>query len=108
MQINMKELNEAVEYFRTGSHCVYDDPHINAVIQAAKAYAAQQWQDISTAPRDGTHITLWWPNRYHQPITGYYDDGAFRWKVSGFGEAFMCEDPTHWQPLPPAPASEGE
>ena len=59
---------------------------------------APQWQDISTAPRDGTEIDLWKPvhGRYtgmHWCNRGWEDINSGR-DYSGF---------THWMALPTCP-----
>jgi hypothetical protein len=77
-----------------------------------------QWQDISTAPKDGTHVLLFWPNipagikslKSTSKATGI---GVGWFEASESGVGFMCEgdhavpanqdDCTHWMPLPPAP-----
>ncbi|TXH44453.1 MAG: DUF551 domain-containing protein [Desulfurellales bacterium] len=55
-----------------------------------------EWKDISTAPKDGTHVLLW------------VEDGG--WYVGGWngkswddGNYFDSLAATHWQPLPPPP-----
>lgn len=63
-----------------------------------------EWQDISSAPRDGTRILVYIPPRYR---------GDTNWAVS---DCWMdkydltwetpCENdvnPTHWMPLPNPP-----
>lgn len=50
------------------------------------------WQDISTAPRDGTWVMCWGPDSLHG--------------IAKFGaNPVWAEYPeyTHWMPLPPAP-----
>lgn len=74
-----------------------------------------EWQPIETAPRDGTWVLGWlgetefyrahpniiaWTKHNHVPIYGWvYSSGS-----AGDGEVEACE-PTHWQPLPPPPAT---
>lgn len=77
------------------------------------------WQDISTAPKDGTEIAVWVPTT--KPIRdkrkrvlaclfkGYWDDRREAWCEEGSEE--IIEDlweraPTHWQPLPSPPADD--
>lgn len=58
-----------------------------------------EWQDISTAPKDGTPDILvaspegveiaWWCERVDTWLTR---DGSFTWA-----------EPSHWMPLPDAP-----
>lgn len=83
-----------------------------------------EWQDIATAPKDGTPILIWQPSghsfgyrgRYQPEWNGpvrWYDDA--RWAIGywrpwgGWGNRNSSEVvPTHWQPLPAPPlAGEG-
>lgn len=66
-----------------------------------------QWQDIRTAPKDGTKVLLgrfapgqlydgrvrvdWWRSRMAAGYTGFAHFNPTYWP------------PTHWMPLPPAP-----
>lgn len=63
------------------------------------------WQPIETAPRDGSDIILWLPwvacartGRWTMHKLWSVDFGATRMIVRG--------EPTHWMPLPPAPAEQ--
>jgi len=79
--------------------------------------AAQQWQPIETAPKDGTEILLYRPlaGKTHDPIIGIYrgvprDNGCWEETIPPgmSGENYtsgFCK-PTHWMPLPTAPAGE--
>lgn len=78
------------------------------------------WRTIDSAPRDGTHILTqrershgnggntyaavkWWKHA-HEP------ESRFCWHLlcSGMGQTALYDyRPTHWMPLPPAPATEG-
>lgn len=74
------------------------------------------WQDIGTAPRDGTAIDLWFgdrvPRRYArvvdcewrqaETVPGWYapSEGGVLYLV-GYGA-------THWMPRPSPPSKEGE
>ena len=63
---------------------------------------ARQWQDISTAPKDWSDMLLHVPDLDSDARTvceGYFDTDAERWVSPLFGTI----QPTHWQPLPPAP-----
>lgn len=65
--------------------------------------AVGEWQDISSAPKDTTHILL---------FDGYQIDiGSYReWKEYGQNYAWYDQqcipiEPTHWQPLPAPPTT---
>jgi len=61
------------------------------------------WQDISTAPRDGSLMLLSdanWPHAAHRggapvKVGGFWHD---KWNI--FGASW---EPTHWMPLPEPP-----
>jgi hypothetical protein len=71
------------------------------------------WQPIATAPRDRTHILVFWPagtRSYERAgMTTAYWDTEFRggWLLVESGEmATSCrldQEPTHWMPLPCPP-----
>lgn len=81
--------------------------------------AAQEWQPIETAPKDGTEILLTngktvaegqWCDE--EPYIREYRDADGRWIDQQESDGFegwmdwsggMKPDPTHWMPLPPAP-----
>lgn len=65
-----------------------------------------QWQDISTAPKDGTAVLIWNPSSYQGKggsFVGIY------FKTREYGLQWICHpgyiraEPTHWMPLPPPP-----
>jgi len=62
---------------------------------------ASQWQNISTAPRDGTVILLWAP-AWRWPSTGwtFADDP---WQECPYGGGKKEWQPTHWMHLPQPP-----
>lgn len=74
--------------------------------------AAQQWQPIESAPKDGTRILLFFPNdvgvisgewnfeRFNaNPKPHFTHDQEQRWGV----RHMRANQPTHWKPLPPPP-----
>ena len=85
-----------------------------------------EWQDISTAPRDGTIIDVWLqesmsdirfycssePLRIRDSIYGGRAAGWF-WKDGKFRPYLKClnmttfVEPTHWMPLPEPPMRVG-
>lgn len=92
--------------------------------QLAEAKQDAGWQPIETAPKDGTHIMLtngitvaqgWWEHQepyVHEKrdIEGRYIDQD---EHDGFDDWLDCTggmkpDPTHYMPLPPAPAMQAK
>lgn len=76
----------------------------------------REWQDISTAPRDGTSILVIVAGRH--PDTGIpfipevveWNHGGYWWnEMWGGGDNAGVYEPTHWMtlPLPPAPQEKG-
>jgi hypothetical protein len=73
-----------------------------------------QWQDISTAPKDGTRVDLFGtrngdPRRFTDarwaPIASWgtgEPTGDFRWMFDAY-DVYGEFEFTHWMPLPPAP-----
>lgn len=62
----------------------------------------QGWQDISTAPKDGTRVILWHA-LYSQPLAAqFYGE----WWGFDFELGPLKYQPSHWQPLPPPPGQE--
>jgi hypothetical protein len=68
-----------------------------------------EWQDISTAPKDGSFCLLYWPTMSitAYPAVGIHHGDEYGWELvqdRDYGEIF----PTHWMlvPAPPKAASE--
>ena len=65
------------------------------------------WRAIASAPKDGTQILTWGATRGID--TAFYDPdpnhGTWRGDATGFSMDHEAE-PTHWMPLPPAPADQ--
>jgi len=60
----------------------------------------KQWQDISTAPKDGTLILLF-RKLPRCPASGYWSVSSERWDLCGrFADGYIDEDFTHWMPIP--------
>lgn len=60
----------------------------------------QGWQDIATAPNDGTHIMLFRPEIQ---FIGYYGGSNSGWRINAQGQPSLWPLPTHWMPLPAPP-----
>lgn len=67
-----------------------------------------EWQDIETAPKDGTLILLYLPDEREgtrHTVGGWVGDTAQWYGVSPSATgAIWRTQPTHWMKLPPAPA----
>jgi hypothetical protein len=78
-----------------------------------------RWEPIETAPKDGTHVILyfagWKPQIGSYCVSEYYRNGKLdhrteRWFGSWVSLAPISKDPepTHWMPLPKAPVDDAE
>lgn len=65
---------------------------------------AREWQPIETAPKTTKSILVFCSARRNQ-YTANYRDGEWQ-HFGGYGA--LEETPTHWQPLPLPPTTEGE
>jgi len=66
-----------------------------------RANLVPQWQPIETAPKDGTEILVFHPERNEQFVC-YLKEGYWMFAP----DAALATDPTHWMPLPnPPPAT---
>lgn len=68
-----------------------------------KEVEANQWQDISTGPKDGTIIQIYNGEIGHGYWLEFEENNEFGFtsKWTWCGEGFECLNPTHWQPLKP-------
>ena len=62
------------------------------------------WQDISTAPKDGTLVVLWMGD-YVEPIAVTAVWHGDKWLI---GKYATVDNPTHWAVVPPPPQEEGQ
>ena len=87
--------------------------NVTARAEAAEAALAtarvEGWRPIESAPRDGSHVLLWYtPNRVDKGVAveGFFDMWYDReWMVTR-GANFVdrrLRQPTHWMPLPCGP-----
>lgn len=72
------------------------------------AQIQEQWHPIETAPKDGTHIMVWW-DRCEE---AYYKQGKW-WHVERHGLDHTYNfvggwPPEYWMPLPSPPNTGGE
>ena len=69
-----------------------------------KEIEMNEWQDISTAPKDGDFLAFY-PAEDGEPSfmeVTHWPDGSSRLSVY-FGMTIGGVDPTHWMPLPNPP-----
>ena len=69
---------------------------------AAIPAAASGWQDMATAPRDGTSVTVCGPAS-GPPQTAFFDVGGWQVWVYQLTGLQVRGEPTHWMPLPEPP-----
>ncbi len=88
---------------------LYDGPTLKRII----AGLLDQWQPIETAPIKDFDKEKWFlshsPQLFLSNGTGVYI-GSYSYTSKGRGRwihvcGYVCQ-PTHWQPLPPAPTKE--
>ena len=109
--VAVKALQMADETFRDlGWHDKYEATTAALAALSAQVQDVAGWQPIETAPKDGTIILLF-GGAYH-PFPGYWELRRFNptrpW-VSVVNESRLYEHvPTHWMPLPAAPAKQEE
>lgn len=71
--------------------------------QANEQLRFREWQPIETAPKDGTHLLAYRPGWHMAEAWWRADVPDAGW--GGYGWFYPSWDqPTHWQPLPAAPA----
>jgi hypothetical protein len=70
------------------------------------------WKGIESAPKDGTRILAWCPHgQYVVFWPDAHDHEVDWWHVTDNKNGpypLRGGSPTHWRPLPPSPAKEGE
>lgn len=67
---------------------------------------SEEWQDIETAPKDGTDVLLYrthW-SRAVPVVAGWFEDAWYTFDHDG-EKVPELGGITHWQPLPPPPTS---
>ena len=98
----LERVNEALNDNRIG----YAMALIDDALKSAPSHSPSPagWQDIATAPKDGTMIIVYRPtadNKYIRKV------GPDYWGMFGsrgsWGRSNAAHQPTHWQPLPAAP-----
>jgi len=73
-------------------------------LTAALPHLVQEWQDISTAPKDGTPL-LAWENEARGPFKCWWNADWSKAEAYWTDDADSEPQPTHWRPLPDPPAA---
>ncbi len=60
-----------------------------------------QWQDIATAPKDGTEVLIW--DGCGVRVATYMHDDEKTGEPVWFPEGLPFVRASHWMPLPPPP-----
>lgn len=66
----------------------------------------QEWQPIETAPKDGTWILVWMPDRGVMVVSWgehYRNDNEYGW-MDYLDSFFELDEATHWMPSPEPPS----
>jgi len=80
--------------------------------KSEKIKLEEKWRPIESAPKDGTHVLLFWND---EVLTGHWwprgkvqygAKGNWTKDRFGLGSTAHWSAPTHWQPLPKPPAEE--
>jgi hypothetical protein len=88
----------------------FSEREIDVLVKALQKAAALQgsvvseWQDISTAPKDGTRIVVHRPGAKRYPVVGI-DYWSTRYTKPCWAKSPHDEQPALWQPLPAPPVT---
>lgn len=84
--------------------CIVCEAERRTAQESAALRSRAEWQDMETAPRNGTQIALWGVSANTAKL-GFWWEGNFQnpagWRAEGVG---LCY-PTKWMPLPAPPAA---
>lgn len=97
-------LNAAIEGFPRSHPSVFPIIY-RYMIDAAPAspLPGGGWQDISTAPKDGTEVLI---KTREGCISCSWDQLNNEWEAGWLGISLLPKDPIGWMPLPAAPTGE--
>lgn len=110
--ISYVELTASEEAGEEAAEAWHDKNEMRALLEVASprpSGVGGDWQDISTAPKDGTLLLLHggWP----RTVIGHWSDKEGRWYIpvrsTGITGYIMADDeqPTHWILLPASPSA---
>lgn len=77
------------------------------MLAAAPSVQPDSWQDIGTAPKDGTDVDLFYPGfgRFTEANFEGRGWGRDEWRGTHTVRFYPSGSPTHWRPLPAPPAA---
>lgn len=94
----------------SGSRFSYFADAVEKIDIALSTASNNGWQEMDSAPRDGTEILGFWSYLYAGDKTPTYWMEVISWRStqggsgwSNAGDIFRIDSFTHWQPLPPTP-----
>lgn len=96
--------NKGHEFYRAVEQSEDIVPVILSALTAAGLVVEQGWQDIATAPRDGTRALFYAPG-----AGGDYSEPRQRvdwWREGGWWQMRPIQPYTAWRPLPAPPAAQ--
>jgi len=56
MTDKLKEIEDAIEFWREGALCQLDVPEAKTILEALTFMKDMQWRDIESAPKDGSRV----------------------------------------------------
>ena len=77
------------------------EAHWRAKLAEVLEEVPEEWQPIETAPKDGTNILVWCPERNRVYLV-YWDEFADDWFA--FTDRWISKVVSHWMPVPKPPA----
>ena len=92
---------------KLGAGFIDDIPgdELSAIREAAAALSVRGWQDIASAPKDGTFVLV--TDARHPPchLIARFKHNTWWGQQTQTGRAIVWREATHWQPLPEPPAT---
>lgn len=74
-----------------------DEQEVRQALELAKDGG---WKDISTAPKDGTHILVWNHDRQEPEVAWWINHGE-KWRWYTYDNAYLDGWTEYWQPITP-------
>ena len=90
---------------QTAGTFVWEDPKRQRMMDSLSLLRAlgDGWEEISTAPKDGTPIVGWFVDVDAPLIARYSPGDEYSDYVLEWDRTPLSDNPTHWQPLPVPP-----